>query len=49
MIFYSQQKEDQFLINNLLKKNEDYSDGTFLECGALDGNLYFNRTTIISI
>lgn len=46
MIFNSQQKEDEFLINYLLKKNENYSDGTFLECGALDGILYSNTKTL---
>jgi len=46
MKLYSQQKEDLFIINKLLKKDEDYSDGTFLECGALDGILFSNTKTL---
>lgn len=46
MKFYSQQKEDEFIINNILKKNENYDCGTYLECGASDGILYSNTKTL---
>jgi hypothetical protein len=46
MKFYSQQKEDEFIINNFLKKNENYNCGVYLECGASDGILYSNTKTL---
>jgi FkbM family methyltransferase len=46
MQFYSQQSEDKFIINKLLKQNQDYSDGVYLECGALDGKLFSNTLTL---
>ena len=42
--FYSQQDEDKYIIQYLLK--EKISDGTFLEIGACDGVLYSNTKTL---
>ena len=42
--FYSQQDEDKYIIQYLLK--ERISDGTFLEIGACDGVLYSNTKTL---
>ena len=38
--FYSQQDEDKYIIQYLLK--DKISDGTYLEIGACDGLLYSN-------
>jgi len=42
--FYSQQDEDKYIIQYLLK--EKISDGTFLEVGGCDGILYSNTKTL---
>jgi len=42
--FYSQQDEDKYIIQYLLK--EKITDGTFLEIGACDGLLYSNTKTL---
>jgi len=42
--FYSQQDEDKYIIQYLLK--EKITDGTFLEIGACDGVLYNNTKTL---
>lgn len=42
--FYSQQDEDKYIIQYLLK--EKISDGTYLEIGACDGILYSNTKTL---
>lgn len=42
--FYSQQDEDKYIIQYLLKKN--ITDGTFLEVGGCDGILYSNTKTL---
>lgn len=42
--FYSQQDEDKYIIQYLLK--EKITDGTFLEIGACDGVLYSNTKTL---
>jgi len=42
--FYSQQDEDKYIIQYLLKEKID--DGTFLEIGACDGILYSNTKTL---
>lgn len=42
--FYSQQDEDKYIIQYLLK--EKINDGTFLEIGACDGILYNNTKTL---
>ena len=42
--FYSQQNEDKYIIQYLLK--EKMADGTFLEIGACDGVLYSNTKTL---
>jgi len=42
--FYSQQDEDKYIIQYLLKEN--ISDGTFLEVGGCDGILYSNTKTL---
>lgn len=42
--FYSQQDEDKYIIQYLLK--EKINDGTFLEIGACDGVLYSNTKTL---
>lgn len=42
--FYSQQDEDKYIIQYLLKEKID--DGTFLEIGACDGVLYNNTKTL---
>jgi FkbM family methyltransferase len=42
--FYSQQDEDKYIIQYLLK--EKINDGTFLEIGACDGMLYSNTKTL---
>jgi len=44
MRFYSQQDEDKYIIQYLLK--EKITDGTFLEIGACDGVLYSNTKTL---
>jgi FkbM family methyltransferase len=44
IIFYSQQDEDKYIIQYLLK--EKITDGTFLEIGACDGLLYSNTKTL---
>ena len=42
--FYSQQDEDKYIIQYLLK--EKINDGTYLEIGACDGILYSNTKTL---
>ena len=42
--FYSQQDEDKYIIQYLLKAK--ITDGTFLEIGACDGVLYSNSKTL---
>jgi len=42
--FYSQQDEDKYIIQYLLK--EKINDGVFLEIGACDGVLYSNTKTL---
>ena len=42
--FYSQQDEDKYIIQYLLK--EKISDGTFLEVGGCDGILFSNTKTL---
>lgn len=42
--FYSQQDEDKYIIQYLLK--EKITDGTYLEIGACDGLLYSNTKTL---
>ena len=42
--FYSQQDEDKYIIQYLLKDKID--DGTYLEIGACDGLLYSNTKTL---
>lgn len=42
--FYSQQDEDKYIIQYLLK--EKINDGTYLEIGACDGLLYSNTKTL---
>ena len=42
--FYSQQDEDKYIIQYLLK--DKITDGTFLEIGACDGVLYSNTKTL---
>ena len=42
--FYSQQDEDKYIIQYLLKEKID--DGTFLEIGACDGVFYTNTKTL---
>ena len=42
--FYSQQDEDKYIIQYLLK--DKISDGTFLEIGGCDGVLYSNTKTL---
>ena len=42
--FYSQQDEDKYIIQYLLKNKID--DGTYLEIGACDGLLYSNTKTL---
>jgi FkbM family methyltransferase len=42
--FYSQQDEDKYLIQYILK--DKLTDGTFLEIGACDGILYSNTKTL---
>jgi FkbM family methyltransferase len=42
--FYSQQDEDKYIIQYLLKKKID--NGTYLEIGACDGILYSNSKTL---
>jgi FkbM family methyltransferase len=42
--FYSQQDEDKYIIQYLLK--EKINDGVFLEIGACDGILYSNTKTL---
>lgn len=42
--FYSQQDEDKYVIQYLLK--EKILDGTFLEVGGCDGILYSNTKTL---
>lgn len=42
--FYSQQDEDKYIIQYLLKKK--INDGTYLEIGACDGLLYSNTKTL---
>jgi len=42
--FHSQQDEDKYIIQYLLK--EKITDGTFLEIGACDGLLYSNTKTL---
>jgi FkbM family methyltransferase len=42
--FYSQQDEDKYIIQYLLK--DKITDGTFLEIGACDGVLYSNSKTL---
>ncbi len=42
--FYSQQDEDKYIIQYLLK--EKINDGTYLEIGALDGKLCSNTKTL---
>ena len=42
--FYSQQDEDKYIIQYLLK--EKITNGTYLEIGACDGNLYSNTKTL---
>lgn len=42
--FYSQQHEDKYIIQYLLKNKID--DGTYLEIGACDGILYSNTKTL---
>ena len=42
--FYSQQDEDKYIIENILK--EKIKDGVFLEIGACDGILYSNTKTL---
>ena len=42
--FYSQQDEDKYIIQYLLK--DKVTDGTFLEIGACDGILYSNTKTL---
>lgn len=42
--FYSQQDEDKYIIQYLLK--DKITDGTFLEIGACDGVLYNNTKTL---
>lgn len=44
MKFYSQQDEDKYVIQHILK--DKISDGTFLELGACDGILYSNTKTL---
>lgn len=42
--FYSQQDEDKYIIQYLLK--EKINDGTYLEIGACDGLIYSNTKTL---
>ena len=42
--FFSQQDEDKYIIQYLLKEKID--DGTYLEIGACDGVLYSNTKTL---
>ena len=42
--FYSQQDEDKYIIQYLLK--EKIKDGTYLEIGACDGLIYSNTKTL---
>ena len=42
--FYSQQDEDKYIIQYLLK--EKITDGVYLEIGACDGILYSNTKTL---
>ena len=42
--FYSQQDEDKYIIQYLLK--EKITNGTYLEIGACDGKLYSNTKTL---
>ena len=44
MKFYSQQDEDKYIIQYLLK--EKITNGTYLEIGACDGKLYSNTKTL---
>ena len=44
VIFYSQQDEDKYIIQYLLKNK--ITDGTYLEIGACDGKLYSNTKTL---
>lgn len=44
VMFYSQQDEDKYIIQYLLK--DKITDGTFLEIGACDGVLYSNTKTL---
>lgn len=44
VIFYSQQDEDKYIIQYLLK--DKIEDGTYLEIGACDGVLYSNTKTL---
>lgn len=44
VIFYSQQDEDKYIIQYLLKTK--ITDGTYLEIGACDGKLYSNTKTL---
>jgi len=42
--FYSQQDEDKYIIQYLLK--DKITDGTYLEIGACDGLLYSNTKAL---